>query len=132
MYQLTGKSVPFLLIAFLAVLLLGKSHLRIWNLANLNKNGFVVAFSVTLRVSDHQQQRNEDEFIEEDICFSAENCPSRKPVEPPQQYVHHRHLVLGVVVGAIFISTSVMSLLEPCLPFWLMKTMKPEVRIDLI
>ncbi|XP_046447395.1 synaptic vesicular amine transporter-like isoform X2 [Daphnia pulex] len=107
LYQLTGKSVPFLLIAFLAALLL-------------------VAFSVTLRVSDHQQQRNEDESIEEDICFSAENCPSRKPVEPPQQYVHHRHLVLGVVVGAIFISTSVMSLLEPCLPFWLMKTMKPE------
>ncbi|EFX79865.1 hypothetical protein DAPPUDRAFT_22768, partial [Daphnia pulex] len=91
LYQLTGKSVPFLLIAFLAVLLLGKN-----------------------------------EFIEEDICFSAENCPSRKPVEPLQQYVHHRHLVLGVVVGAIFLSTSVMSLLEPCLPFWLMETMKPE------
>lgn len=42
-----------------------------------------------------------------------------------------RNYVLGVVIGAIFLSTSVMSLLEPCLPLWLLKTMKPEVNIDI-
>ena len=82
---------------------------------------------MTLRfANDHQQQRKEEELMEEDIYFSAE-----KFVEP-LQFAYHRYLVLGIVVIAIFLTTSVMSLLEPCLPLWLMKTMKPEVGIDLI
>jgi len=39
----------------------------------------------------------------------------------------YRRFLLAVAVGAIFLSTSVMALLEPCLPLWLLQTMKPEV-----
>ncbi|XP_057373254.1 synaptic vesicular amine transporter-like isoform X2 [Daphnia carinata] len=100
LYHLTGKTVPFLLITFLAVMLL-------------------VAFSLALRFA-------EEELIEENICFSSDHF-SQKPAAPGvSQYVNHRNLILGVAIGAIFLTTSVMSLLEPCLPLWLMKTMKPE------
>lgn len=34
------------------------------------------------------------------------------------------------VCGAILISTIAMSTLEPCLPIWLMETLKPEVRYN--
>lgn len=45
------------------------------------------------------------------------------------QYANNRNWILGVAIGAIFLTTSVMSLLEPCLPLWLMETMKPEVNL---
>ncbi|KAK4018560.1 synaptic vesicular amine transporter [Daphnia magna] len=109
LYHLTGKTVPFLLITSLSVMLL-------------------VAFLLALRFTFCQQQWKEEESIEENICFSSDNFPrSQKPVAPCfSQYANQRNLILGVVIGAIFLTTSVMSLLEPCLPLWLMKTMKPE------
>ncbi|KAI9565499.1 hypothetical protein GHT06_009291 [Daphnia sinensis] len=108
LYHLTGKTVPFLLVTSLAVMLL-------------------VAFSLALRFAVCQQQRKEEELIEEDICFFSDNFPSPKSGAPcVSRYANQRNLILGVVIGAIFLTTSVMSLLEPCLPLWLMKTMKPE------
>lgn len=35
--------------------------------------------------------------------------------------------VIMIATGAIFISTSAMAILEPCLPIWLMTHLKPEV-----
>ena len=34
-----------------------------------------------------------------------------------------------IVIGAIWVSTTAMALLEPCLPIWLMETIHPEVLI---
>lgn len=35
--------------------------------------------------------------------------------------------LIAKIFAAIFISTIAMSTLEPCLPIWLMATLKPEV-----
>ena len=39
--------------------------------------------------------------------------------------------LISIPVGAIFVSTFVMALLETCLPMWLLETMHPEVRINM-
>jgi len=39
------------------------------------------------------------------------------------------HIVL--IAGAIWLSTSTMAILEPCLPIWLMDNIKPRVNIRL-
>lgn len=87
----------------------------------------LAAFLVTLRYDGDEHVKMEEEMaIDGNAHFPP--CPSHREPDPPCQQYANRNLVLGVVVGAIFITTSVMSLLEPCLPLWLLKTMKPEVR----
>lgn len=81
----------------------------------------LVALSLTLDYAKNRE--NLEELTENDSGFPS----MRESFHPPPQYVNYRNWILGVVVGAIFLTTSVMSLLEPCLPLWLLKTMKPEV-----
>lgn len=38
-------------------------------------------------------------------------------------------LIVVKIVIAIFISTIAMATLEPCLPIWLMSTLRPEVKL---
>lgn len=86
----------------------------------------LVAFSLTFRYAGREKKVQE---LKEEAPL--EYSTIRESVQPvPFHYAKHRNWILGVVVGAIFLTTSVMSLLEPCLPLWLMKTMKPEVRYD--
>ena len=35
-----------------------------------------------------------------------------------------------IVIGAIWVSTSAMAFLEPCLPIWLMENIQPEVSYE--
>ena len=91
----------------------------------INGGTLLGAFTLTLRFAGNEHQRMEEELIDGNVLFPP--CPSRDSVVQPIHYANNRNLVLGVAVGAIFLTTSVMSLLEPCLPIWLMKTMKPKV-----
>ena len=36
---------------------------------------------------------------------------------------------IAIVVGSVWVSTTAMAMLEPCLPIWLMQTMHPHVRL---
>jgi len=46
-----------------------------------------------------------------------------------QRLLSDGHIVL--IAGAIWLSTSTMAILEPCLPIWLMDNIKPRVNIHL-
>lgn len=37
--------------------------------------------------------------------------------------------IIAKIFAAILVSTTAMATLEPCLPIWLMETIRPEVRI---
>lgn len=63
-------------------------------------------FSFILFFSEHFNETAA--FSEGNACF-----PPESPLDPQQEYVVPRYCVLGVVVTAIFLTTSVMSLLEP-------------------
>lgn len=63
--------------------------------------------------------------------------PSKLDVDPDilddERPVSFRKLFFDVniliVTGAVWVSTTAMALLEPCLPIWLMDTIHPEVRL---
>ena len=72
------------------------------------------------------------------VPFTAETPQERIPLAAEDSGdeevydVSQRRFLLTVAIAAIFLSTSVMALLEPCLPLWLLQTMEPEVSwIDL-
>lgn len=41
-----------------------------------------------------------------------------------------KHPSVAVIVGSVFFSTGTMAILEPCLPVWLMDTIKPQVSMQ--
>lgn len=101
LYQLSGKTVPFLLISILSVILLF-SFMFTLHFLSLDGPGM--------------NQLEDDEIESTDETSIKEEYNGRK-IKP----------LLGISVGAIFLSTSVMALLEPCLPLWLMESFKPQV-----
>ena len=72
-----------------------------------------VVFSFILYFSE---QWNQNAIFSEKVgsCF-----PPESPLDPQQEYAVPRYFVLGIAVTAIFLTTSVMSLLEPWYAFLL-------------
>ena len=98
LYQLGGKTAPFLFITTLEIILL-------------------VVVVVTLHFSATSQSEESE----------------APPVEEADLLITYRRprVVLVISIGSIFLTTSVMALLEPCIPLWMLKTMSPVKRWQL-
>ncbi len=92
LYQLIGKSAPFVLIC-LASALLVYAELRLFP----------------------------------PLGLSTKSSDGERANRPIGSLLRDRRI--SAILGAIWISTSVMAFLEPCLPIWLLETMNPEVKL---
>lgn len=103
-YDFAGRSVPFVLIAFLVAILGGKW----WNCDFQTKNQFQVLITGIQFLAMPPKRE----------CTSlAFSTTTKTLLRDPY--------ILSVIV-AVCASTTAMATLEPCLPLWLMETMNPE------
>ncbi len=65
------------------------------------------------------------EIIDKDNIEGPENDENQS--ESPSFRKLFSDKYIRVVTGAIWVSTTAMALLEPCLPIWLMDSIHPEV-----
>lgn len=67
-------------------------------------------------------------FLVLQLAFMDLNCYKNEATTKERKYMY---LLLDPIIAKIFVailvSTIAMATLEPCLPIWLMETLKPEV-----
>lgn len=110
LYALNGKSAPFFVISILAFLILGKNDFAFKKKKseqNLNISSALQLLHMDLQCT-----------ISEESAVKSTNY---------MQFL--RDSLISKIAAAIFISTIAMSTLEPCLPIWLIATLKPEVSL---
>lgn len=129
LYQLWGKTVPFLIISALSFILLRNffTNFQMKSGRLLQLFWCPVVFLLTLTLI-HRMEKAEEEG-QMTRAFPPDETNSNSGTEEEDYGDRKRmQVVLVVAVGSIFLSTAVMALLEPCLPLWLMETMNPQVQ----
>lgn len=108
LYAFLGKSAPFVIIACLTLATLGLQVIFL----DMKRT----KSEVSMAIMTHETRSSTASSFQ--VCVKNTNYSS-----------FLADAVVLKILGAIFVSTIAMAILEPCLPIWLMATLKPEVSL---
>lgn len=117
MYAFSGKSAPFYIIAILTFAILGELH-----------NSKKCKNHQTMVLKSLRNIRNSYVIVALQLVYVDFQSGKVEPTTKDGNYLYFlADPIIAKIFAAILISTIAMATLEPCLPIWLMSTLKPEV-----
>lgn len=133
MYAFSGKSAPFYIIAILVFIIFGNFFVWSFELSKITLSNtwyYGTAFrtfpnNITILFCKICI------FVALQMIYMNLQCTKHEVAFKEENYTHLlSDPIIAKIFTAILISTIAMATLEPCLPIWLMETLKPEVNYN--